>query len=80
MIGNEDWDGYCDERISGAAKNKKESILRKQVDELLALKSGTVDVRDLMQLSKLRLEEYEITRSVDIIRWNKIVIERKMSK
>lgn len=80
VIDNEDWDGYCDERIHNNAKDRKNEVLEMQFNELLALKRGIVGVDVLVRLSRLRLREYAITRSADIIRWNKISIERKMQK
>lgn len=73
---NEDWDGLCDTRLETATQ-KKRFILEKQIKELKALKSGALKVDDLVNLSKLRLNEYAITRSADKIRWNKKIIEQK---
>lgn len=79
VLDNEDWDGYCEEREKGKSTEKKKLILKKQIDEIRALKENRIAVCDLVKLSELRILEYAITRSADIIRWNKFMIERKMA-
>lgn len=79
VLDNEDWDGYCDEK-EGKSTEKKKLILEKQINEICALKENRIAVCDLVKLSELRILEYAITRSADIIRWNKFMIERKMAR
>ena len=73
---NEDWDGLHDSRLEAKA-DKKRFVLIKQIKELMALKKGILKADDLVNLSKLRLHEYVITRSADNVRWNKKIIEQK---
>ena len=73
---NADWNGLHDARFETAAE-KKRYVLIKQIKELMALKKGILKADDLVELSKLRLREYVITRSADNIRWSKKIIEQK---
>lgn len=67
----EDWINEYNKKIHKSIKNKINTNINIQFDEILKLKDNRIDINDIVNISKQRINNYIKLRNKDIDRWLK---------